>query len=91
MFVNINEGVVQGANRSAIPKRIDYFSVETLSEPYYDSDLTAPEWQQIAPLLPPEKPVGNLREVDLRKVLNAIFIGLTRAQNGATWVSRSGI
>lgn len=28
-------------------------------QPYYDSDLTDEEWQQIEPLLPPEKPVGK--------------------------------
>lgn len=53
-----------------------------MREPYYDSDLTDPEWQQIEPLLPPEKPVGKLREIDLREVLNAIFY---RADNGSKW------
>lgn len=53
-----------------------------MSELYYDSDLTDEEWQQIAPLLPPEKPVGKEREVDLRDVLNAIFY---RADNGVKW------
>lgn len=53
-----------------------------MSERYYDSDLTEQEWQQLKPLLPPEKPVGKLREVDLREVLNAIFY---RADNGTKW------
>jgi transposase len=53
-----------------------------MSERYYDSDLTEQEWQQLKPLLPPEKPVGKLREVDLREVLNAIFY---RAANGTKW------
>ena len=50
--------------------------------PYYDSDLTDEEWQQIEPLLPPKKPVGKFRETDLREVLNAIFY---RADNGIKW------
>ena len=50
--------------------------------PYYDSDLTDEEWQRIEPLLPPAKPVGKDREVDLRDVLNAIFY---RADNGTKW------
>lgn len=33
-----------------------------MSQPYYDSDLTDEDWQQIEPLLPPEKWVGKLRE-----------------------------
>ena len=72
------------------PERIDerwlkestIFSVVTMSEPDYDSDLTDREWEQIEPLLPPEKPVGKLREIDLREVLNAIFY---RADNGTKW------
>ena len=44
-----------------------------MSQPYYDRDLTAEEWQQIGLLLPPEKPVGKEQEVDLRVVLNGIF------------------
>lgn len=48
----------------------------------YDSDLRDEEWQRIAPLLPPQKPVGKLREVSLREVLNAIFY---RADNGTKW------
>jgi transposase len=48
----------------------------------YDSDLSDGEWQRIEPLLPPEKAVGKLREVDLREVLDAIFY---RADNGIKW------
>jgi transposase len=48
----------------------------------YSSDLTDAEWQRIEPLLPADKPVGRLREVDLREVLNAIFY---RADNGVKW------
>lgn len=53
-----------------------------MSQPYYDSDLTDKEWAKIEPLLPPEKPVGKEREVDLRVVLNGIFY---RADNGIKW------
>ena len=48
----------------------------------YPSDLNDAEWQQIQPLLPPAKPVGKQREVDLRAVLDAIFY---RADNGIKW------
>ncbi|HEY9806510.1 MAG TPA: IS5 family transposase [Candidatus Obscuribacterales bacterium] len=53
-----------------------------MSQRYYDSDLRDEEWRRIAPLLPPQKPVGKLREVSLREVLNAIFY---RADNGTKW------
>jgi transposase len=49
---------------------------------YYPTDLSDAEWEKIRPLLPPEKPVGKQREVDLREVLNAIFY---RADNGIKW------
>ena len=48
----------------------------------YSSDLTDAEWQIVEPLLPEDKPVGRLREVDLREVLNAIFY---RIDNGVKW------
>lgn len=53
-----------------------------MTQPLYDSDLTDEEWQQIEPLLPPEKLVGKHREVNLQDVLNAIFY---RADNGIKW------
>lgn len=53
-----------------------------MSQRYYDSDLRDEEWQRIAPLLPPQKPVGKLQEVSLHEVLNAIFY---RADNGTKW------
>ena len=56
--------------------------LDRISQPEYDSGLTDEEWQRIEPLLPPEKPVGREREVDLRMVLNAIFY---RADNGVKW------
>lgn len=48
----------------------------------YSSDLTDAEWERIEPLLPEDKLVGRLREVDLREVLNAIFY---RVDNGVKW------
>ena len=39
----------------------------------YPSDLTAREWALIAPLIPPAKPGGRKRQVDVREVLNGIF------------------
>ncbi len=53
-----------------------------MTEPCYDSDLTAAQWQLIEPLLPPPKLLGKEREVDLREVLNAIFY---RADNALKW------
>jgi transposase len=49
---------------------------------YYSTDLSDAEWEKIRPLLPPEKPVGKQREVDLREVVNAVFY---RADNGMKW------
>jgi transposase len=53
-----------------------------LSAMTYPSDLNDAEWQRIHPLLPPDKPVGKPREVDLRAILDAIFY---RADNGIKW------
>jgi putative transposase len=39
----------------------------------YPSDLTNREWQILAPLLPPAKPGGHPRTVNLRLMLNGIF------------------
>lgn len=50
-----------------------------MTQPLYDSDLSAQEWHRIEPLLPPEKLVGKHREVSLQDVLNVIFY---RADNG---------
>ena len=48
----------------------------------YPSDLTDEQWQLIAPLLPPAKPGGRPRSVDLREVINGIFY-LNRS--GGAW------
>lgn len=39
----------------------------------YPSDLTDQEWTILEPLLPPAKPGGRPRRVNMREVLNAIF------------------
>ena len=48
----------------------------------YSSDLTDEEWQIAQLLLPEDKTIGRLREVELREVLNAIFY---RVENGVKW------
>lgn len=53
-----------------------------MSRKRYPSDLTDTEWKILEPLLPPEKPVGSGREVDLREVINALMYV---ADNGIKW------
>lgn len=53
-----------------------------MSHKPYPSDLTDAEWMILEPLLPPKKPVGSDREVDLREVLNALMYV---ADNGIKW------
>jgi transposase len=36
----------------------------------YPSDLTDEEWAHVAPVIPPAKPGGNKRTVDVREVMN---------------------
>jgi putative transposase len=48
----------------------------------YPSDLSDAEWAILKLLIPPEKPGGRPRAVDMRRVLNAIFY-LLRA--GCAW------
>lgn len=48
----------------------------------YPSDLTDDEWALVAPLIPPAKPGGRQREVDVREVLNGIFYVLA---TGCQW------
>src|SRR3954454_25150409 len=53
------------------------------SEPKrYPSDLTRSQWKRLKRLLPPAKPGGRPRSVDLREDLNGIF-SITRA--GCAW------
>jgi len=48
----------------------------------YPSDLTDAEWAILNPLIPPEKPGGRPRAVDMRAVLNGIFYVL---RAGCAW------
>ena len=48
----------------------------------YDSDLTDKQWAIIAPLIPPAKPGGRPRSVDIRETINATLYLL---KSGCTW------
>lgn len=48
----------------------------------YPSDLTDEQWRRIEPLIPPPKPGGRPREVDMREVLNAV---LYLVRTGCSW------
>ena len=48
----------------------------------YPSDVTDDAWALLEPLLPPARPGGRHREVDIREVVNALFY---RNRNGCTW------
>jgi putative transposase len=48
----------------------------------YPSDLTDAQWQVIQPVLPPAKPGGRPRKVDLREVVNTLFY---QARTGCQW------
>ena len=48
----------------------------------YPSDVTDGQWKWIAPLIPPPKPGGRPREVDLREVVNGI---LYVVRTGCAW------
>lgn len=52
------------------------------SPAYPASDLSDREWAVLAPLLPPPKPVGRPRTVDLRRILDGIFHVL---RSGCQW------
>ncbi len=53
-----------------------------MSREPYSSDLTDAQWERIALLIPPAKPGGRHRTVDIRAVLNAIFY---RTKTGCQW------
>jgi putative transposase len=48
----------------------------------YRSDLTDAQWESIRPQLPPAKPGGRPRTVDLREVVNTLFY---QARTGCQW------
>jgi putative transposase len=48
----------------------------------YATDLTDDQWELLKPLIPPAKPGGRPREVDMREVLNTL---LYQARTGCQW------
>jgi putative transposase len=48
----------------------------------YPTDLSDAQWKLLASCIPPEKPGGRPRSVDMREVVNAIFYLL---RTGCTW------
>jgi len=48
----------------------------------YPTDLTDAQWKLIEPLIPPPKPGGRHREIDIRQIINAIFYLL---RSGCAW------
>jgi transposase len=50
----------------------------------YPSDLTDDEWALIVPLIPPAKPGGNKRTVDVREVVNGVMYILS---TGCQWAA----
>ena len=48
----------------------------------YPSDVTAGQWRLIEPSIPPAKPGGRPREIDMREVVNAI---LYVSRTGCSW------
>jgi putative transposase len=48
----------------------------------YPSDLTDQQWAILAPFIPPAKPGGRPRTVDMRQVINAILYLL---RGGCQW------
>ncbi len=43
-----------------------------MSRDLYPTDLTDGQWRKIAMLIPPAKPGGRPRTIDMREILNAI-------------------
>jgi transposase len=48
----------------------------------YPSDLTDAQWQLVKPLIPPAKPGGHPRQVNMREIINAICY---LSRNGGPW------
>ena len=48
----------------------------------YPTDLTDAQWARIAPFIPPAKPGGRPRSVDMREILNALCYVV---RSGGAW------
>jgi transposase len=48
----------------------------------YESDLSDAEWSEVGPLIPPAKPGGNKRSVNIREVMNGVMYILSA---GCQW------
>jgi len=48
----------------------------------YPTDLTDKEWEILEPLIPPARPGGRPRSVDMREIMNGIFYVL---RGGVPW------
>ena len=48
----------------------------------YPTDLTDEQWDLLKPMLPPDKPRGRKRRVDLRDIIDAILYLL---RSGCSW------
>jgi transposase len=53
-----------------------------MSRTAYSSDLTDAQWRRIKPLIPPAKPGGRPRTVNIREILNGIWYVL---RSGCAW------
>ena len=54
----------------------------------YPSDVTDQEWATMAPLIPPAKPGGNKRSVDVRAVVHGVMYGVMYIlSTGCQWAA----
>ena len=65
-----------------VSKAYDLYYDGGMERKPYPSDLTDAQWEILAPLLPPAKPGGRPRSVDLREVLNGVLYVL---RSGCPW------
>ncbi len=61
---------------------VGVMTISTDVDKLYDTDLTDAAWALIAPMLPPARPGGRPRKINIRAVLNAIFYLL---RTGCQW------
>ncbi len=67
---------------SVFPMRVG--GISGMATQVYPSDLNDDEWTLLAPLIPPAKPGGRPRSVNIRRILNGLFYIL---RSGCAWVS----